>query len=157
MKDEITMIPIERIRIINPRPRDKKKFELIVQSIKNLGLKKPIQVSLRSAQEGDEPGYDLVCGQGRIEAFLALGHKGIPAIVVSVSREERLLRSFAGCYPSYFLCGPLVFSPVYQETASFYFQFNPILAGRNSPLTTRRLDRARACPPASRFHSPRTP
>jgi ParB family chromosome partitioning protein len=86
------MIPIERIRVLNPRPRDKKKFEQIIQSIKNLGLKKPIQVSLRSAEEGTEPGYDLVCGQGRMEAFLALGHKEIPAIVVEVSREERLLR-----------------------------------------------------------------
>ena len=64
-----------------------------MQSIKNLGLKKPIQVSLRSAQEGAEPGYDLVCGQGRIEAFVALGHKEIPATVVEVPREERLLRS----------------------------------------------------------------
>lgn len=87
------MVPIERIRIINPRHRDKKRFELILQSIRNLGLKKPIQVSLRSASEGEEPGYDLVCGQGRIEAFLALGHKEIPAIIVEVSKEERLLRS----------------------------------------------------------------
>ena len=93
MNDEVTMIPIEKIRILNPRHRDKKKFELIVQSIRNLGLKKPIQVSLRSAAEGEEPGYDLVCGQGRMEAFLALGHKEIPAIVVEVSKEERLLRS----------------------------------------------------------------
>lgn len=93
MNNEIIMIPIERIRVLNPRPRDKKKFEQIIQSIKNLGLKKPIQVSLRSAEEGTEPGYDLVCGQGRMEAFLALGHKEIPAIVVDVSREERLLRS----------------------------------------------------------------
>ena len=92
MNNEIIMIPIERIRVLNPRPRDKKKFEQIIQSIKNLGLKKPIQVSLRSAEEGTEPGYDLVCGQGRMEAFLALGHKEIPAIVVEVSREERLLR-----------------------------------------------------------------
>lgn len=93
MKDEIVMIPIDRIRVLNPRPRDKKKFEQIVQSIRNLGLKKPIQVSQRSPEEGTEPGYDLVCGQGRIEAFLALGHREIPAIVVDVSREERLLRS----------------------------------------------------------------
>lgn len=93
MNNEIIMIPIERIRVLNPRPRDKKKFEQIIQSIKNLGLKKPIQVSLRSAEEGTEPGYDLVCGQGRMEAFLALGHQEIPAIVVEVSREERLLRS----------------------------------------------------------------
>jgi len=56
-------------------------------------LKKPIQVSLRSAQEGDGADYDLVCGQGRIEAVLALGHKEIAAIVVEVTREERLLRS----------------------------------------------------------------
>ena len=93
MKDEIKMIPIDRIRILNPRHRDRKKFEVIVQSIKDLGLKKPIQVSLRSAQEAEEPGYDLVCGQGRIEAFIALGHKEIPAVVVEVSKEERLLRS----------------------------------------------------------------
>src|SRR5208282_6919482 len=93
MKDEIKMIPIDRIRILNPRHRDRKKFEVIVQSIKNLGLKKPIQVSLRSAQEEEGAGYDLVCGQGRIEAFIALGHKEIPAVVVEVSKEDRLLRS----------------------------------------------------------------
>lgn len=93
MNDEVQMIPIERIRILNPRQRDRKKFEVIVQSIKNLGLKKPIQVSLRSESEPEGPGYDLVCGQGRMEAFTALGHKEIPAIVVEVSKEERLLRS----------------------------------------------------------------
>jgi ParB family chromosome partitioning protein len=93
MKDEVKMIPIDRIRILNPRHRDRKKFEVIVQSIKNLGLKKPIQVSLRSAQEEEGPEYDLVCGQGRIEAFTALGHKEIPAVIVEISKEERLLRS----------------------------------------------------------------
>jgi ParB family chromosome partitioning protein len=93
VKNEVIMIPIEQIRIINPRPRERKKFEQIVQSIKNLGLKKPIQVSLRTPEEGSEPGYDLVCGQGRMEAFLALGHREIPAIIVEVAKEERLLRS----------------------------------------------------------------
>jgi ParB family chromosome partitioning protein len=93
LKEEVIMIGIDQIRILNPRHRDRKKFELIVQSIKNLGLKKPIQVSRRSADEGDGLKYDLVCGQGRIEAFTALGHKEIPAIVVEVSKEDRLLRS----------------------------------------------------------------
>ena len=93
MNDEVKLIPIDRIRILNPRHREKKKFAQTLQSIKNLGLKKPIQVSLRSAEEGAEPGYDLVCGQGRMEAFIALGHKEIPAIVVEVSKEDRLLRS----------------------------------------------------------------
>jgi len=93
MKDEILMIPIDQIRILNPRHRDKKKFEQIVESIKHLGLKKPIQVSLRAAHEGGEPGYDLVCGQGRLEAYVALGHREIPAIIEEIPREERLLRS----------------------------------------------------------------
>ncbi len=82
MKDEIVMIPMERIRILNPRPVDKKKFEQIVRSIQNSGLKKPIQVSQCSPEGADGPGYDLVCGQARMEAFRALGHKEIPAIVV---------------------------------------------------------------------------
>ena len=93
MSDEVQMIPIERIRILNPRHRDRRRFELIVQSIKSLGLKKPIQVSVRSAEETEGPGYDLVCGQGRIEAFQVLGYTEIPAIVVEISKEERLLRS----------------------------------------------------------------
>src|SRR5580658_2481889 len=93
MNDDVQMIPIDHIRIINPRLRNKAKFEVIVDSIKKLGLKKPIQVSLRSADEGNEPGYDLVCGQGRIEACMALGYKEIPALVMEISKEDRLLRS----------------------------------------------------------------
>jgi len=93
MKGEVKMIPIDQVRILNPRHRDRKKFEAIVQSIQNLGLKKPIQVSLRSPKEEEGAGYDLVCGQGRIEAFIALGHKEIPAVIVEISKEERLLRS----------------------------------------------------------------
>jgi ParB family chromosome partitioning protein len=93
MNEEIKMIPIDKIRILNPRQRDRKKFEVIVQNIKAVGLKKPIQVSLRSDAEGEGPGYDLICGQGRLEAFLALGHKEIPAIVGEISKAERLIRS----------------------------------------------------------------
>lgn len=91
--ETVSLIPIERIRILNPRHRDQKKFEKIVQSIANLGLKKPIKVSTRSAKDGEDPGYDLICGQGRIEAFQALGHKEIPAVVVEATKEDRLLMS----------------------------------------------------------------
>ena len=93
MKNEVKMIPISQIRILNPRYRDKKKFEQIVQSIKNLGLKKPIQVSLRSVKSGEDAGYDLICGQGRIEAFKVLGFTEIPAEEVEIPKDERLLRS----------------------------------------------------------------
>jgi ParB family transcriptional regulator, chromosome partitioning protein len=95
MTDEVKMIPLDQIRILNPRHRDPKKFQLIVQSIQNQGLKKPIQVSEREADEGEGPTYDLVCGQGRIEAFRVLGYGEIPAIVVKISKENRLLRSLA--------------------------------------------------------------
>lgn len=93
MNDEVKILPIDQIHILNPRYRDRKKFEVIVQSIKNLGLKKPIQVSQRSPDESNGIIYDLVCGQGRIEAFKLLGYEEIPAIVVEASKEERLLRS----------------------------------------------------------------
>src|SRR5436309_14467530 len=95
MNDEVQMIPIDRIRILNPRHRDRKKFELIVQSIKNLGLKKPIQVSLRVKDEEEGPGYDLVCGQCRIEAFQVLGYMVIPVVVVEICKEDSLLHSLA--------------------------------------------------------------
>ncbi len=95
MNDEVRMIPLDQIRILNPRYRDAKKFMMIVQSIKNQGLKKPIQVSEREADEGEGTTYDLVCGQGRIEAYRALGYNEIPALVVKISKEDRLLRSLA--------------------------------------------------------------
>ena len=94
MKEEIILIPIDQIRILNPRHRDRRKFELVVESIKTLGLKKPIKVSVRSNQKEGEAPYDLVCGQGRIEAFKALGHTEIPAIVADLPKEERLLMSY---------------------------------------------------------------
>jgi len=98
------MILIAEIHVLNPRQRDKKKFELIVQNIKNLGLKMPITVSLRAENEPAGLKYDLVCGQGRMEAYIALGHTEIPARVVEISKEERLIRSLveniARRYPS---------------------------------------------------------
>ena len=93
MNDEVIMIPIAEIHVLNPRQRDQKKFELIVNSIKTLGLKMPITVSLRAENEPAGLKYDLVCGQGRMEAFIALGHQEIPAIVVEITKEERLIRS----------------------------------------------------------------
>jgi S1-C subfamily serine protease len=64
-------------------------------------------------------------------------------VALPVSREpDHLLRGYDGRYPSYFVCGPLVFSPVTTNAIPYYFQYNPMLGGRNSPLTTRRSDRA---------------
>jgi ParB family chromosome partitioning protein len=86
----IKMIPVAEIRVLNPRARNKTKFLEIVGNISKIGLKKPITVSVRG---GEEPGYDLVCGQGRLEAYVALGQTEVPAIVVDVPREDRYIMS----------------------------------------------------------------
>lgn len=81
---DIRAVPVDEIHVLNPRTRNKKIFQELVTSIAHLGLKKPITVSARS----DGKGYDLVCGQGRLEAFVALGQRDIPAIVVEASAED---------------------------------------------------------------------
>ncbi len=91
--DTVTLIPISEIAILNPRSRNQVTFEGIVASIRTVGLKKPISVNRRSATTEDGRQYDLICGQGRIEAFQALGETAIPAIVKEVTQEECLLRS----------------------------------------------------------------
>jgi S1-C subfamily serine protease len=64
-------------------------------------------------------------------------------VALPVSREPgRLMRGYEGRYPSYFVCGPLVFSPVVLDAVSMYFRYNPMLVGRNSPMTTRAADQA---------------
>jgi len=85
----VQLIPIDKIRVINSRSRNRTKFREIIDNISKVGLKKPITVSRR---EGDD-GFDLVCGQGRLEAFGACGSTEIPAIVVEIPLEDRLLRS----------------------------------------------------------------
>jgi ParB family chromosome partitioning protein len=91
-KTKIEHIPIAEVRVVNPRTRNKTKFQEIVASIAEVGLKKPITVSRREL-DSDGTRYDLVCGQGRMEACRALGEATIPAVVSDASREEQLLMS----------------------------------------------------------------
>jgi ParB family transcriptional regulator, chromosome partitioning protein len=88
----IETVPIAEIRVINPRSRNKIKFQTIVSSIKAVGLKRPITV-VKRPKEADGTQYDLVCGQGRMEAMVALGESTVPALVVDAPREEQLLMS----------------------------------------------------------------
>jgi len=81
---EIRMIPINSITVLNPRARNKRIFNELVTSIAHLGLKKPITVSRRK----DGGAFDLVCGQGRLEAFIALGQQEIPAVIIDASPED---------------------------------------------------------------------
>jgi ParB family chromosome partitioning protein len=86
---DVRTIPISAITILNPRARNKRIFHELVNSIAHLGLKKPISV----AERGDGTGYDLICGQGRLEAFIALGETQIPSIVVQATHEDCFVMS----------------------------------------------------------------
>src|SRR5579862_5231961 len=89
---QIESIPIAEIRVVNPRSRNLKTFRGIVNNIEAVGLKKPITVS-RRGRDTDGTQYDLVCGQGRLEAVAALGSSRIPAMVTDASLKQRYLMS----------------------------------------------------------------
>ncbi|WP_404365833.1 plasmid partitioning protein RepB C-terminal domain-containing protein [Sphingomonas sp. MMS24-J45] len=84
MIPEIINIPISAIEVLNPRVRNRKIFDELVESIRTVGLKKPITVRRADALNR----YELVCGQGRMEAFVKLGQQTIPAQVIEATREE---------------------------------------------------------------------
>lgn len=130
---KIEMVPIDQIRVINPRFRDKRKFGQIVNSVHSVGLKKPITVSRRSVEhDGDADGYDLVCGQGRMEAYQKLGHTVVPAIIIDVPLAERLLMSL------------LKTSPAGTSAVSVRFATWPL--SRSKVTALRRLRAKSACP-----------
>lgn len=89
---ELRMIPITQIEVLNPRERNKQVFEQIVDNIKSVGLKKPITVTARPGEDGVEK-YLLVCGEGRLKAFMALGESTIAAMVIDVSDEDAFIMS----------------------------------------------------------------
>lgn len=87
----VEMIPIDRITVVNPRVRNKKVFKGIVENIAEIGLKRPITVTSRQGEDGLL--YDLVCGQGRLEAFRQLGEAEVPALIVTADQEDCFVAS----------------------------------------------------------------
>lgn len=90
-KSSIKAIPIKDIHILNPRIRNKRVFGEITDNIANVGLKRPITVA-RYTGTNNKP-YVLVCGQGRLEAYLSCGQTKIPAMIIDVDEEEALTMS----------------------------------------------------------------
>jgi ParB family chromosome partitioning protein len=88
---QIEMIPIDAVHVLNPRARNRRQHREIVDNIATVGLKRPITVARRQA--GDRVRYDVVCGEGRLEAFRMLGQQEIPAIVINATEEDCLLMS----------------------------------------------------------------
>lgn len=87
----LCFIDIEKIEVLNPRERNGRVFEEIVANIQAVGLKKPITVTPR-LRNGEE-WFLLVCGEGRVKAFKALGQSEIPAMVIDVSDEDAFVMS----------------------------------------------------------------
>lgn len=87
----IEMIPVDAVHVLNPRARNRRQHREIVDNISTIGLKRPITVSRR--QTDNAVCYDLVCGEGRLEAFRLLGESEIPAIVIDVAESEGLVMS----------------------------------------------------------------
>jgi ParB family chromosome partitioning protein len=92
--ESVTLVPIDRIEVLNSRDRNMKIFEEIVENIRSIGLKKPITVTEREGADGS-PAFLLVCGEGRLNAFRLLGETHIPALVVNVSDEDAFIMSLA--------------------------------------------------------------
>ena len=92
--ESVTLIPIDRIEVLNSRDRNMKVFEEIVDNIRAIGLKKPITVTHRQSDDA-APSYLLVCGEGRLNAFRMLGESHIPALVVDVDDEDAFIMSLA--------------------------------------------------------------
>jgi len=90
---QIAEIPIEQIVVVNPRERDPAKFKDNVDSIARVGLKRPIVVNTRFLEDSGK--YDLVCGQGRLEAVKRLGWTLVPALIIDVDRPTALMMSIA--------------------------------------------------------------
>jgi len=87
---QVQNIQISKIRVVNPRVRGKKRFSGFVENVSKVGLKKPITVRPRTDAPGE---FDLVCGQGRLEAYLANGQSEVPAMVLEITEEDGYLMS----------------------------------------------------------------
>ena len=91
---QFEMLPVDLIDVLNPRERNGQVFEEIVENIRNVGLKKPISVTMRTDASG-KIRYKLICGEGRLKAFKKLGEREIPALVLAASDEEAFIMSLA--------------------------------------------------------------
>jgi ParB family chromosome partitioning protein len=60
--ETIELVPVERIRVLNPRQRNRRVHLELVRSIESVGLKRPITVCLTN-DASKTVDYDLVCGQ----------------------------------------------------------------------------------------------
>ncbi len=84
----------------------------------------------------------LACGDG-VPVTVLRGGREVPAALPVTREDNRLIRDYEGEPVSYFIHGPLVFSPAKGDALPLYARMNPGLYGSGSPLVSRRFDRVR--------------
>ena len=142
---EIEIVPIAQIHIANPRPRNRARWQMIVANIREVGLKKPVTLVRRSGVSADGKLFDLVCGQGRIEAFIELGETNVPAIIIDAggeSSERDHRRAFKKCPGSVALSGSVDrhgFSPLVRRQRFSGENRRPDLAGKSGFIGPHKL------------------
>ena len=114
---QIESIPISDIHVLNPRTRSRRIHTELVENIRRVGLKRPVTVSRRAGVHRQP--YDLVCGQGRIEALQVLVHLVAcqSGAHRSTSRHRSCRRVLSGC-----LSG---IRPAFRETLPRHRGFRP--------------------------------
>jgi len=88
--EQIILIPIDRLRVLNPRTRNPYFFSQLVENIASVGLKRPITVA-HGGRDSEGDWHEVLCGQGRLEALKALGETMIPCSIVEASEIDRYL------------------------------------------------------------------
>ncbi|WP_175895526.1 ParB/RepB/Spo0J family partition protein [Burkholderia cepacia] len=90
--EKISLIPADRLRVLNPRTRNPLFFSQLVENIAVVGLKRPISVAL-GGKDKDGDWYEVLCGQGRLEALKHLGETMIPCCIFDAPEVDRFLIS----------------------------------------------------------------
>ena len=95
---EIRTIPLDRIETLNHRERHITALDEMVSNIKTTRIKEPITV--RSHQEGgDAERFQLLIGEGNLNAYMYLGETHIPARVVKFKDDDELIMFLSESLP----------------------------------------------------------
>ena len=88
--------------------------------------------------------FESLAKDGSVPAtVLREGKPNVPCRIGVTRTNDRLIRDFEGQYPSYFVVGPLVFSPLMGQSIMMYIRMNPMMAHEDSPRVLRRADKRR--------------
>ena len=86
--ESLSQIPVSRISVNPMQPRmefDESRMAELKQSIEQNGIIQPVTIR----EKGQ--GYELISGERRLRAVMELGYERIPAYIMAVDSEDRLL------------------------------------------------------------------